>query len=149
MNSRTKKSAKRKNSLHIFNGKTKMILWAAGAVVTITGAVVGINNALPVLEPYAPATHSFTRELTDGLDKRLSMAQSSTDYILRDIQLEQAQGKSDANADSIVKWKLERAKSQDPVTQSMIDTHIHDLGVLADRLDSQVKTLKDLKAKQH
>lgn len=149
MSSRTKKSAKKKASDPIFNGKTKMVLWIAGAVVTVTGAVVGINNALPVLEPYAPATHSFTRELTDGLDKRLTQAQNNTAYILRDIQIEQAQGKIDATSDAVVKWKLERSKTQDPVTQSMIDSHVNDLGAQAQRLHEQLKVLQQIKAKEH
>ena len=139
MNSRTKRSVrkKRKAELYVFNGKTKMVLWVAGAVVTITGAVVGFNNMVPIVEPYMPATHMYVRDLTD-----------STSHILRDIQVEQAQGKIDATNDAVVKWKLERSKTQDPVTQNMIDQHIHDLGNLSERLADQLKTLKEIKARE-
>ena len=77
-------------------------LKTAMAVFVFIGALGGAIAAVPKIEPFAPAHRAYVRE---------QVAEEKTMQILRDVQIEQAEGKRDATINDLAKWTLEYSKT--------------------------------------
>lgn len=113
----------------------------AGVVVAITGAIVGVATAWPLIEPYMAAHRAYVRAVAMGLTDSYQAAQSDSRRVIRDLQIEQAEGKRDSATDAIVKWTIEIRKSNDETTKSMIQGQIDQLLMTKRRLNEQIDTL--------
>ena len=152
MKKRLPKFVKKGKEEQYHNGVTrgaKRTMALVGAAGVIAAAIISVNQASPIIEPYWPATHGFVREIAEAVKVHLVGEQTQTNKILRALQIEQAEGKLDATKDSITKWNLERSKTTDAVTQSMIDLHLKDLQNSAGRLSDQLNSLKKLRDEGH
>lgn len=109
--------------------------------MAITGAIVGIASAWPILEPYMAAHRAYVRAVAMGLTDTYQAAQSDSRRVIRDLQLETAEGKRDSASDSIIKWTVELRKSNDETTKSMIQGQIDQLLMTKRRLNEQIDTL--------
>lgn len=124
----------------------KKAMWAASAVGVITAAVIGVNQAAPVIEPYWYASREYVRDSIKEIKTIIASDQQETNRILRSMQVEQAEGKLEATRDSIAKWQIERSKTADPVSQGMIDQHIKTLQGSEGRLRDQLETLRRIRS---
>lgn len=133
--------------------------WVTAATATIV-FLINLDKFTPIWERWQPASHEYVNHEIDGvkvevrkdIDSTKSDLKSSldnTNYILRDMQIEQAQGKLDASTDAVSKWKLELAKTKDPQTQTMIEGTIKEIDVRIRSLNSQLNTLNQLRAQTH
>ncbi len=113
----------------------------AGIVVAITAAIVGVATAWPLLEPWVAAHRGYVREVSSAIEFKLNLAQIKGYAAIRDIQIEQAEGKRDQVEDSIFKWNIEMEKAPDLQSKSLIADRIRDLQNIKRKLDSQLDTL--------
>lgn len=109
--------------------------------MAITGAIVGVATAWPLIEPYMAAHRAYVRAVAMGLTDTYQAAQSDSRRVIRDLQLETAEGKRDSASDSIIKWTVELRKSNDETTKSMIQGQIDQLLMTKRRLNDQIETL--------
>lgn len=126
--------------------RIRKIAWAAGIVATISGGIVGYAKAWPEIEPWWWASRGFVYSQVDSARSQFKQAQDSTAAILRDLQIEQAEGKRDAAKEAKAKWGVELNKTADPITREMIDRHINELEASVGKLDSQIRTLNRMRA---
>ena len=123
-------------------------VWA-GAITTITGAIVGMSRALPVVEPYWPAHRMYVRDRVDFARDEFKATENSNTLILRDLQIEQAEGKRDAVKNDLAKWAVELNKTQDPQTRQLIEKTINEQNATYERLQEQLRSLNKLRALVH
>lgn len=144
----TKKSAKT-GQWQQLSPKTRKIVTISSAVTVFLGTIISINKAAPIMEPWAPAHRMYVRDYADGIKNELQTADTGNSYILRDLQIEQAEGKRDAAKNDITKWNLELAKTKDPSTRALIDKTIIDLNANYEKLQEQIRTLTKMRAALH
>jgi len=129
-----------------FRVTLKSIVWSAGVVTAIAGAIVGVAKSWEYIEPGMPAFRYYVRDRIDTSLSPFKTAQQSQTSILRDLQIENTEGKRSNAANALANWKLERLKTQDPVTQGLIDRQIQEKDNELKKLDSQLKTLNELRS---
>ena len=113
-----------------------------GLIAAVTGAIVGIAKATPVVEPWWYASRGYVRDVGAENENRIKLAQSKIEKKLDHIQLEQAQGKSESVDNDLFKAGLEFKKASDDQTKEYIQQHINKLTATKDRLKSQIETLR-------
>lgn len=111
------------------------------AIFAFVAAIGGAVKAWPDLEPGMPALRHYVRSEVTDAERRVKIAQEGTVRILRDLQIEQAEGKRDRIENDIAKWALERGKTQDPGTAAMIDEELRRSVQTKQRIDRQIETL--------
>lgn len=116
-----------------------------GIIVGITGSVTGARSAWPILRLGLPATIYYVDDSLDEHEKKVNTAQQTTNSILRDLQIESTEGKRSNASNALANWKLERTKTQDPVSFGLIDQQIREKEDEINRLNNQLKTLNRLK----
>jgi hypothetical protein len=120
-------------------------MWLIGAIGATATTIVGMNQAWPIIERRWPATHEYVQLAMDEVRRELKNSIDNTTWTLRDIQVEATEGKLEANKDLVAKWTLERTKTSDPITQSMIDQRLKELNATDKRLQEQLKMLQEMK----
>lgn len=113
----------------------KLLAGVLTGVALVFTSVGAISKNWDVVEPNFLATRGFVR-----------YAQQSQTSILRDLQIESAEGKRSQAANSVANWRLEKLKTHDPVTQGLIDQQIVNQEAEVERLSDQLRTLNRLKA---
>lgn len=126
---------------------TKTLVWIAGVVTALTGAVIGIAKSWEYIEPGIPALRYYVRDQINGSTNSFKIAQQSQTSIFRDLQIENNEGKKAAAANALANWKLEKLKTNDSVTQNLIENQIREKEAEIEKLNSQLRTLDNLKAK--
>lgn len=136
------------------------ICTAAAAALAV---LVKIHESYPVLEPWMWTSHAYARDLmleiekktetvakqnadalADALKKREdadNQQKAKVERVLHHIQLEQAQGKSEATDNDLFKAGLELKKATDDQTRQYIQEQVNKLNATKHRLDSQIETL--------
>ena len=112
------------------------------------GAITAFAAAWPVMEPFIPAHRAYARDLTDHVEQVAENYANKNAAILRDVQVEQAEGKRDAVDGEIFKWTIELNKASDESVKPLISEQIRRLSVAKDKLNDQIKTLNAIKQKQ-
>ena len=138
MNLRGKKSVKENNVLLTRKG----VVMIVSGIATVTAAIIGLHNVEPIIDPWMPATRGYVSETITGFKSLIASEQTTTNSILRDIQVEQAEGKLDATRDAIAKAQIEKAKTSDAGTLSILDQHLKNLIATQARLEEQLRSLK-------
>ena len=114
----------------------------AGLIAAVTGAIVGIAKATPVVEPWWYASRGYVRDVGAENESRIKIAQSKIEKKLDHIQLEQAQGKAEAADNDLFKAGLEYKKAADDQTKEYIQQQINKLTATKERIKSQIETLR-------
>lgn len=117
-----------------------------GIVIGLTGSVGGIRATWPVLRLALPALVFYVDTTLEDARGEFKNTQNTTLSVLRDMQIEQAEGKRDAAKEAKAKWSVELGKTKDSVSRDMIERHINDLDATAGKLDGQIKTLNRLRS---
>ena len=129
-------------------GTRKAITSTAAAIAAVAGAITGVNAAWPMVEPLLPAHRAYARDLSGHVEKIAESYANKNAIILRDVQVEQAEGKRDAVDGEIFKWTIELNKASDESVKPLISEQIRRLSVAKDKLNDQIKTLNAIKQKQ-
>lgn len=119
----------------------KMFTGVLAGVAILFTSVGAISKNWDAVEPNFLTTRGFVRDLV-----RTAQAQNSVLPVIRDLQIESAEGKRSQANNAAANWKLERSKTQDPVTQRLIDQQISNQEAEVERLTEQLRTLNRLKA---
>ena len=117
-------------------------------LAAIFGFITAFASAWPNMEPLMPAHRAYARDLTDHVEKVAETYANKNAAILRDVQIEQAEGKRDAVNGEIFKWTIELNKTADENVKPLISEQIRRLSGAKDKLDDQIKTLNAIKQKQ-
>lgn len=113
----------------------------AGVVGAFTGAIVGGAAAWTIVEPYMIAHRGYVRFVTMQFADKSDAAQNQSRRVIRDLQVEQADGKRDAAEEAIFKWGLELSKATDEQAKQLITARIRELQNTKQKLDNQIDTL--------
>jgi predicted negative regulator of RcsB-dependent stress response len=117
-------------------------------LAAIFGLIAAFASAWPVMEPFIPAHRAYARDLTEHVEKVAENYATKNAAILRDVQIEQAEGKRDAVASELFKWQVELNKTSDENIKPMVQEQIRRLNNIQDKLNDQIKTLNAIKQKQ-
>ena len=122
---------------------------ATTAVVILGGivpAVKGVQYIDEWSDPWQPARHAFVYDRVGVVDKKAETIGTQNQVILRDLQIDTANGKRTATINDIKKWQLELEKPGiDPTLKNFIQQQIDALTATKDKLDAQLKTLTAIK----
>lgn len=121
----------------------RLMYWGklVGMIGVTAGAIVSAAAAWPLIEPYLAAHRGYVRYVAGEVSNGASTAQSESRKVIRDLQVEQAEGKRDAAAGDLVKWEIELGKTSNDQTRALIEKQMRELTVTKHRLDSQIETL--------
>ncbi len=136
----------------VWNTWRRKAITIGGIISVVTGAIVGMSNAGPVVEPWWVYSRGGTRDLVKVSEQKASAelsayaAQSkardeSNAKSLHHIQLELAQGKSEATDNDLFKAGLELKKATDDQTRQYIMEQVTKLQHTKNRIDNQIETL--------
>lgn len=117
----------------------------AGIVGALTGAVVGAAAAWPILEPYLAAHRGYVRFIAMEATGKYQADQLESRRVVRDIQVEQADGKREQTEEAIFKWQLELAKAPDEQARQLISNRIRELQNTKAKLINQIDTLNKVR----
>lgn len=131
-----------KELLAYLKTRWKLFTFGLAGVATVFTSVGAISKNWDAVEPSFISTRGFVRD-------SIKVAQQTQTGILRDLQIESAEGKRSQASNAVANWKLEKLKTKDPVTQSLIDQQIINQEAEVDRLSQQLKTLNRLKQQGH
>ena len=95
----------------------------AGLIAAVTGAIVGIAKAAPIIEPYWYASHGYVRDeihhplLARVIEVQLKQADAERKRLLRDVQkyeleLQSDQAKATPQYHALVQKEVERVKNE-------------------------------------
>lgn len=116
-----------------------------GVVAAITSAIVGIAAAVPIVEPYMVAHRGFVRDSISFSAQANVLSQTESQRTIRDLQIEQAEGKREAVQDALLKWAVEANKTTDTQTKQLIAERLRELAISKRMLDSQIDTLNKVR----
>lgn len=119
----------------LFEERWKKIAWVAGAII----AMGGVAKVWTDYDLWYPASVQHVRE-------RIADRISPISPILRDLQLELAEGKLASVNDLLLKWQRELATTTG--AKELIAQHIHQLEDQRSQLQLQIKTLREIKDKR-
>lgn len=128
-------------------------LWATSArkaltsIALVASTITAVATAAPTAEPWIAAHRGYVREIVDALEKKFRIAEDKGYATIRDLQIEQAEGKRDQAAELIFKWQVELGKAPDDQAKALISDRLRDLERTKRRLDAQIETLT--KARGH
>jgi hypothetical protein len=111
----------------------------------IVPAVKGIQYLDDATDPWQPARHAFVYDKVGIVDKKAETIGTQNQSILRDLQIDTANGKRTATINDIKKWQLELEKPGDATIKEFIKAQIDTLTATRDKLDAQLKTLTAIK----
>lgn len=121
--------------------RVRRIMWVSGVVAAISGGIVGGAKAWPLVEPYFLAHRGYVRDYTTQISDKANAGQEDSRRVIRDLQIEQAEGKRDQADDSLLKWRVELGKASDAQTVQLIAKQITTLETMKSKLVNQIQTL--------
>jgi hypothetical protein len=134
---------KRKNWTHWVTDRSPIVLWAGGLTV-IFGLIVAIPATFGTL---LMPVHGLIDGRVDMKFGPLQFAFEGTSAVVRDLQIEAAEGKLAANRDSYIKWEIELRKTKDPSSREIIQKQMRELEATRGGLEQQLRTLRELRTK--
>lgn len=126
----------------------KRITVAATTVGVIAGAITAAASAYVVIEPVMPALRYYVRDLVRDVIHTAQDTAKDNGRILRDLQIEQAEGKRDATINDIAKWQIELAKALDDNSKEIIMRQLKSLDAARRNLEAQIDTLSRSRSAQ-
>jgi hypothetical protein len=109
--------------------------------------VKGIQYIDDATDPWQPARHAFVYDKVGIVDKKAETIGTQNQSILRDLQIDTANGKRTATINDIKKWQLELEKpGVDQTLKGFIQQQIDALTATRDKLDAQLRTLTEIKS---
>lgn len=118
-----------------------------GIIIGATGAAGSIKASWSVMRYGVPANLVYVDGSVEEVEGRIRIAQQSNASILRDLQIETAEGKKESAVQNKAKWQVERSKTKDPATLNLIDQQLNDLDRTISRLDNQIRVIEQLKSR--
>lgn len=120
------------------------------AILVILGGIVpavkGLQYIDSATDEWQLARHAFVYEKVGSVDKKAESIGTQNQTILRDLQIDTANGKRTATINDIKKWQLELEKPGiDSSLKEFIQQQIVALTATKDKLDAQLKTLNAIK----
>jgi hypothetical protein len=94
---------------------------------------------------WKPASVQYVDGRAENIIQLAQNAAKENQSILRDLQVEAAEGKRDATSNDIAKWQLELSKAHDDTGKSLIQQQINTLNATKQKLESQIGTLNRLR----
>jgi len=119
----------------------KFITAALALLAGIPGYVAGANY----LEPAVPAQRYWVRNHVEEETTKLKLTEDTTLKVLRDLQIETAEGKRDNAANARAKFELDYAHEKNDERKLEIGKTIRSLQGTEDKLNQQIKTLNKLR----
>ncbi len=119
----------------------KFITGALALLAGIPSYIAGANS----IEPATPALRYWVRAHVDNETFKLKLAEDKTLEVLRDLQIETAEGKRDNAANARAKFELDYAHEKNDDRKLEIGKTIRSLQSTEDKLNSQIKTLNKLR----
>ena len=107
--------------------------------------MAGLNYIDNRVEPWYLAWHWWTRDLVKTVEDKIDTQDHKTSSILRDIQVDTANGKLASTVNDIKKWQLELKKATDQNSVDLITQQIEALEDTKSKLDTQLKVLNKIK----
>jgi len=129
-------------------GARKFVTSAVAAIGVLAGTITGVHSAWPIVDEWVPTSHGYARELHKDVVRIAEEYSNKNAAILRDVQIEQAEGKQEAVSSELFKWQIELNKTADENVKPLIQEQIRRLNTTKDRLDAQIRTLNAVKQKQ-
>lgn len=126
-------------------------LWAsplrkfATSVTTACAMVVGLHQAVPVLEPWWPASRSYAQDVIASIEGRVQSAEQKGYAAIRDLQIELAEGKREQADRELFQWTMELSRINDDQAKVLIQDHIRKMNATRDRLTDQINSLNKAK----
>lgn len=120
----------------------RKITTVCSVIGALTGTIIGIAKATPIAEPWWYASRGYVRDVNGETMNKFMAADNKFEHKLDSIQLEQAEGKSEAVDNDLFKAGLELKKAADDATREYIQQHINQLNSTKDKLKSQIETLR-------
>jgi septal ring factor EnvC (AmiA/AmiB activator) len=127
------------------------VLWGTDLRKTVTSTaalIAGVATAITAVPPAWSALglpEIASKSFVDGRIEPVKVAESDTQSILRELQIEVAEGKKERTEDSISRWQLQHDRAEDTEGRSIIERQLQELQDTKTRLDDQIKTLRSLK----
>jgi hypothetical protein len=118
------------------------------AVTSTAALVAGVATAITAVPPAWSALglpEFASKSFVDGRIEPFKIAEGDTQNILRELQIEVAEGKKERADDSISSWRLQLDRAGDAESRSIIERQIQELQDTKAKLDEQIKTLRSLK----
>lgn len=123
----------------------KSITAALVLVGSIPAAMGGITYLDARAEPLYLAMHWWVRDIVGSVEKKIDTSDLKTTAILRDLQIDTADGKRASTINDIKKWQLELTKAPDQASVDNITQQIETLQDTKSKLDGQINTLRAIK----
>lgn len=120
---------------------------AATSITLVASCITAVAAAAPVVEPYIAAHRGYVRDVASIVDSKTKLAQAESQRVIRDLQVEQAEGKRDQTEESMFKWSRELEKATDEQAKQLIRERIRDLANTKSRLESQIRTLNEVRGR--
>jgi hypothetical protein len=126
---------------------------------TVTTFIIGSFVAVPslwasvefldkVTDDIQFARHVYVNGRVDTVAKKAEILGEQNQNILRDLQVDTANGKLDATTNELKRWQVELAKpGNDQRTIDLITQRINVLTATKDKIDAQLKTLTAITGK--
>lgn len=111
----------------------------------IVPAVTGLGWLDKATDPWHPALHWWVYEQVDKVDQKVQGLGSQNQGILRDLQIDTANGKLSSTNNDIKKWQLELSKAQEEDSKELITKQIDALQTTKAKLEAQLNTLSRLR----
>jgi hypothetical protein len=118
--------------------KTIAALSVIGGFITL---VPGVFNTM------ATPVASYVDGRVDIKIGPMRFAFDTTSTAVRDLQIENAQGKLEATNNAMVNWQVELKKTKEQTTRELINRQMRELEVTRGRLEEQVRTLNAIRNK--
>jgi hypothetical protein len=135
---------RRKRWTHWITDRSPVVLWAGGLTM-IFGLIVAIPATFgTIMMP----VHGLIDGRVDIKFGPLQYAFEGTNSVVRDLQIEAAEGKLANNRDSYVKWEIELRKTRDPSSREIIQRQMRELELTRGGLEQQLRTLRELRNKR-
>jgi hypothetical protein len=113
----------------------------SGLIIAVTGAIVGVDKAVPVVEPWWYVNRQLLRDTKADITKDRKVAENQIIRKLDSIQLDVSRGKLDNTDNDIAKWNNELAKPD--TDRDLANKSLRKLDQDKRALERQIKTLEE------
>lgn len=126
----------------------RKVITVCALITGVTGAIIGVAKAAPIIEPWWYASRAYVRDITDLTKKTADDGIKKLEAISRDTQVELAEGKRDNVAGKIFEWTVEKNKTTDENLKIKFQEEINRLTATQEKLNQQINTLNAVKQRQ-
>jgi hypothetical protein len=118
------------------------------SAVALAGSIGVLAAGWEKVDPAVPVWRGYLREYTSSELRPLKVSDQETKGILRDLQIEQAEKGIGEAKNAAANWQLQQTLPQNkaPEQRQLIQKQMIELDNTKDRLDQQLRVLRDLKS---